>query len=271
MFDDIRRVGEKIDGLLGSNIFPFNYPISHTENFLRQLEKWEFAIPLNFMWMVHIEQIPEIISTEYMHNLEPTANIQHSGSSDKTPGSNHTGWDIDRGKKEITRDDFMKAAGGVGGCILAQGVNVPGEAYSVEDLAIENNMGMLPGKIGGNRSPLSQLTIEWRETNRSFTDLVIRPWLILASHLGQVARPPTDLRNIKSTIQVIQLGKTYQYTPTVERKVYTFYNCVPTTISAMQMTQENSAEFQIYDTNWSYTHYNVTSLPNDDMGKFMKK
>ncbi len=44
MFDDIRRVGEKIDGVLGTDIFPFNYPFSHTENFLQHLEKWELAL-----------------------------------------------------------------------------------------------------------------------------------------------------------------------------------------------------------------------------------
>ena len=202
----IRRVGEKIDGLLGSNIFPFNYPISHTENFLRQLEKWEFAIPLNFMWLVHIEEIPTMITTEYMHNLEPTGGEQSSGAIDK-PGAYHTGWDIDRGKIEITRDDFMKAAGGVGGCILAQGVNIPGESYAVNDVAIENNMGFLPGKVGGNRAGLPQLTIEFRETNRSFTDLVIRPWMILASHMGMVARPMNDYRKIKTNIHPIPIKK----------------------------------------------------------------
>ena len=39
MFDDIRRVGEKIDGLLVTDIFPFNYPFSYTENFLQNLDK----------------------------------------------------------------------------------------------------------------------------------------------------------------------------------------------------------------------------------------
>ena len=165
----------------------------------------------------------------------------------------------------------MKASGGVGGCILAQGVNIPGESYAVNDVAIENNMGFLPGKVGGNRAGLPQLTIEFRETNRSFTDLVIRPWMILASHMGMVARPMNDYRKIKTNIQVIQLAKTYQYTPTVERKVYTFYNCVPTSISSTQLTHENVPKFDMYDVQWAYTHYNVTSLPNDDMGQYMKK
>ena len=55
MFDDLRRVGEKIDDVLGSNIFPFNQPFSYTENFLQNLEKWEFAVPNKFMWLVNIE------------------------------------------------------------------------------------------------------------------------------------------------------------------------------------------------------------------------
>ena len=50
MFDDIRRVGEKVDDLLGTDIFPFNYPFSYTENFLSHMDNWEFAIPLRFLW-----------------------------------------------------------------------------------------------------------------------------------------------------------------------------------------------------------------------------
>ena len=287
MFDDIRRVGEKIDGVLGTDIFPFNYPFSHTENFLQHLEKWEFAIPNKFLWLINIEEavhpnrmisktfnslhpIPKYIKSSSMHALEPGDNGQHSGSSE-APGTQTKGWDIDQGKLEITQETYMKTGGGKHGCILAQGVVLPGENYEIRDVAINNNMGFLPGKVGGNRSGMQPLVLQWRETNRSFTDLVIRPWLILASHLGLVARHSSDDRNVKANISIVQLAKTYQYTPLVERKIWRFYNCVPTSINTNELTYQDGNNFDIYTTQWHYTHYTIESIPDQNMNDYLNK
>lgn len=283
MLDDIRRVGEKIDGLLGTDIFPFNYPFSHTENFLQHMAKWEFAVPNKFLWLVNIEEaspsssldfisnhpIPKFINTLNLQQYENGDMGQHSGAKD-TVAAWGAGWDIDQGKKEITQETYMRT-GKQHGCILAQGVVLPGEQYEVRDVAINNNMGFLPGKVGGNRSGMAPLVIQWRETNRSFVDLVIRPWLILTSHMGLVARPPGDNRNIKANISIVQLAKTYQYTPLVERKVWRFYNCVPTSIDSKELTYQDGNNFDIFTTQWHYTHYTIESLPNRDMGAYMSK
>lgn len=287
MFDDIRRIGEKIDGVLGTDIFPFNYPFSYTENFLQSMEKWEFAIPNRFLWLVNIEAaihpnqmtnsqftknhpIPEYVNTKSMHHVEPGDTGQHSGGVNQ--GAAYApGWDIDQGKMEITKDAYMRTGGGNHGCILAQGVVIPGEQYEVRDVAINNNMGFLPGKVGGNRSGMAPLTIQWRETNRSFVDLVIRPWIVLSSHLGLVARPPGDSRNIKANISIVQLAKTYQYTPLVQRKIWRFYNCVPTSIDSKELTYQDGNNFDIFTSQWHYTHYTLESLPNIDMNSYMGK
>lgn len=269
MFDDIRRIGEKVDGLLGTDIFPFNYPFSYTENFLQSLEKWEASIPMKFLWLVQIESIPEYVNAQSMWNTQPTDTGVHSGNVAQ-PGTQSRVWGIDQGKKEITKDTFMVAGNKSHGCVLAQGVVLPGENYEVRDVAIPNNMGFLPGKVGGNRAGNGELTIQFRETNRSFPDLVIRPWILLASHLGLVARYGTDPRNIKTNIRIIQLAKTYQYIPLIERKIWHFYNCVPTSMDGKELTYDGN-EIQLYSVKWAYTHYGVESLPDEDMSVYMNK
>lgn len=269
MFDDIRRIGEKVDDLLGTDIFPFNYPFSHTENFLQHMDKWEFAIPMKFLWLVHIETVPSVISSQTMWNLEPAGNGQHAGSID-TPGTRSKDWDINQGKSEITRQTYMNT-GDKHGCILAQGVVLPGENYNIESVPITNNMGFLPGKIGGNKSASPNLQIQFRETNRSFPDLVLRPWIYIASHMGLVARPPNDVgRNIKTNISIVQLGKTFPQIPLVERKIWRFYNCVPISLDGKELTYD-AAEMQLYTCQWNYTHYSVESLPDVDMDAYMSK
>lgn len=269
MFDDIRRVGEKIDDLLGIDVFPFNYPFSYTENFLQSLEKWEAAIPMKFLWLVQIETIPDVINSQNMWNLIPTDSGTNAGSV-TAPGSETKVWNIDQGKKEITKDTFMNAGGKTVGCILAQGVVLPGETYDIKDVAINNNMGFLPGKVGGNRAPNGELSIQFRETNRSFPDLVLRPWILLASHLGLVARSGNDLRNIKTNIKIVQLAKTYEYLPLIERKIWHFYNCVPVNMDGKELTYDNN-EIQLYTVKWAYTHYGIESLPNQDMSAYMNR
>lgn len=269
MFDDIRRVGEKVDDLLGTDIFPFNYPFSYTENFLQNLEKWEFAIPMKFLWIVQIETIPEQISAQNMWNTQPTDGVVSSGSI-TSPGSKSRVWGIDQGKKEITKDVFINTGDKSNGCILAQGVVLPGENYNVQELPISNNMGFIPGRVSGNRGAPQELSIQFRETNRSFPDLVMRPWIMLASHLGMVARPALDNRNIKTNIKIIQLAKTYQYMPLIERKIWHFYNCVPTGIDGAELTYDAN-EIKLYTVKWAYTHYGIESLPEQDMSAYMNR
>jgi hypothetical protein len=99
---------------------------------------------------------------------------------------------------------------------------------------------------------------------------VLRPWILLASHLGLVARPDTDFRNIKTNIKIIQLAKTYQYLPLLERKIWHFYNCVPIAIDGKELTYDAN-EITLYNVKWSYTHYGIESLPNEDMSAYMNR
>ena len=108
MFDDVRRIGEKVDDLLGTDIFPFNYPFSYTENFLQSLEKWEAAIPMKFLWLVQIESIPEQISSQTMWTTQPTDGGVSSGSI-TSPGTQSRVWGIDQGQREITKDPEMSS------------------------------------------------------------------------------------------------------------------------------------------------------------------
>lgn len=131
-------------------------------------------------------------------------------------------------------------------------------------------MGFLPGKVGGNRSGNQELSIQFRETNRSFPDLVLRPWIMLASHLGLVARPYGDNRDIKTNIRIIQLAKTYQHMPLIERKIWHFYNCVPTGMDGKELTYDQN-DIHLYTVKWAYTHYGVESLPDQDMSAYMNR
>ena len=269
MLDDLRRLGGSIEGLVGSNIFGGDFPISYTDQFLAKMKNWEFAIPMKFLWLVTIDRIPSVVGTDAMKMKEPVGPVQHAAGA--TAGG--LGWDINMGRSEIDKDEYLGHGGSqVQGCLFAQGVVLPGETYQVRDVPINNNMGFLPGKIGGNRSGMVPLQIQFRETNRSFGDLIIRPWIILTSHQGLLADDALAHmgKSIKCNIRVVQLAKTYQYTPLVERKIFNFYNCVPTTINTAELTYDANA-IHMHTTSWHYTHYDVESLPHPNMSAYMQQ
>lgn len=242
-----------------SSLYGLNVPgvplVSAQEYFLVQMESWFSSIPLNSQWVVLIDRYPKAISTDIIQNLEYI-------------GGDKKGWDVSEPKRILTSHFYQKVLG----CIFAQGVNIPPESFSVSPLAIKNNRGFVPGLIAGDRVPYANnnpLVIEFRETNTSFMDMVIRPWVILASHYGFVARPggENDIRNIKATVTIMQYTRSFQRISQIPRKVWTFYNCVPYQVAEQSLSYSPDTEYEKYQTFWTFTNYTVHSnlylaLPN---------
>lgn len=219
------------------------------------MESWFSTVPLNSQWVVLIDYYPTALSTEIIQSLEYTDGAKK-------------GFDIDRAVGILTSQFYQKVLG----CIFAQGVNLPQEEYETESAPIQNNRGFIPGLLGSKRLGYQgqRLIITFLETNTSFLDMVIRPWIILASHYGYVARPEglNDDRNVKCNLTVMQFTRSYQKISQIPRKVWTFYNCVPVLLENQSLTYSPDTEYEKYQTYWSYTNYTVHSnlyLPVPDV------
>lgn len=236
--------------LFGTNV-PLVPLVSYRNHFLRMLSTWSGSVPNQFMWMLLIDHFPPAVSTAMLQTVEPV------GDGDKI-GNN-----IDKNYRTTTAYLYQKIAG----CYFAQGINIPGEQVSYKYAATPKNRGFLGGLYADPRGSLPQLDIQFLETNTSFLDFVIRPWIILSSHLGLVARPgddpeagATDPLNIKTNITLVQLAKTYHKRSSVQRKVFRFFNCVPFQMGN-QNNPTNASEPQLISTQWHYTHYTVGGIP----------
>ena len=235
-----------------TSLFGFNIPgvplISTRDYFLLQLQSWLTSIPLQTQWIAIIDSFPYALRTSIIQGLE------------RTDGAKK-GFDIDQAKTLLTSFPFQKVIG----CIFAQGAQIPSEGYGVESVAIENNRGFIPGVIAGPRESYAsnQLGLTFLETNTSFTDFVLRPWSILASHYGYVARQgdtPTskDLLNIKSNITLLCYTRSYQNISQIPRKVFTFYNCVPVKIQNINLNYgDEPTTAPVSQTFFTYTNYTV--------------
>jgi hypothetical protein len=243
-------------GSAGVELFGTNVPlfplISYRNHFLRCLSSWSGSIPNQFMWLVLIDRFPPAIQTSMLQYYEPVGDGGKIGNN------------IDSNVRTVTSAIYQRIAG----CVFAQGVSIPNEAVTYDYANTSNPRGFLGGLYSNARGNLQPLVIQMTETNTSFTDFVIRPWTILTSHLGLVARPgdvpengEVDPRNIKTNITVIQLAKTYQKRSSVQRKVWRFYNCAPFQTDVNNLVRETEGNVINMSTQWHYTHYTVGGLP----------
>jgi hypothetical protein len=256
----LNSIGQNIAGIgTGSNplfapqiaqLFGLNIPgvpiISTRDYFLTQMESWFTAIPMSTQWIVLIDRYPPGLKTSLIQGLE------------RIDGSK-TGFDIDGAKNILTSFPLQKVIG----CLFASSVTIPNEGYAVESASVENNRGFLPGVIAGGRNlEAPVLDLQFRETNTSFIDFVIRPWVILASHYGFVARDPNNyneaIKNMKVNVHIMQYTRTRAGVSQVPRKIWNFYNCVPFTVNeeTLEYTEEKLMNF---NTRWTYSNYTVSN------------
>ena len=268
--DALNGLGKNFTGLFnGTNpsfapqvtdLFGFNIPgvplISVRDYFLVQMESWFTSIPNSTQWVIVIDRYPACLRTSVIQGLE------------RTDGAKK-GYDIDTAVTILNSFPLQKIIG----CLFAHEITIPTEQFEVQTATIANNRGFLPGILGGPRnSEFPSLVIDFRETNTSFIDFVIRPWVILASHFGMVARPgdtgrARDLRNVKCNMTLLQYTRTSAGISMVPRKVFSFYNCVPYQISE-QSYDYTDEKLISYQTRWTYSHYTVENslyLPIGDL------
>lgn len=237
-----------------TNLLGFNVPgiplISTRDYFLLQLQSWLTTIPLQSQWIAVIDSFPRALNSEFLQKLE------------RVDGSKR-GYDIDQAKLLLTSFPFQKVIG----CVFAQNAQIPQETYNVRDISIGaqgKSRGFVQGIMTENRSGYANtpLRLGFLETNTSIVDNVFRPWVILASHLGMVAYPgdipgQKDLRNIKCDITLLCYTRSYQNISQIPRKVYRFYNCVPTLINNINLDYREPDQAIVYDVNFAYTNYTV--------------
>jgi hypothetical protein len=233
-------VQPQIAQILGVNI-PAQPLISTRDYFLAQLNTWLTSPALHSQWICVIDKFPTILNSAILRTLERTA-------------GNYNAYDINIAKLSLTSYPFQRVAG----CIFANNVTVPGESYDIESVSVENNRGFLPGIVGGKRSSYAEnrLKLSFYESNTSFIDFVIRPWVMLASHYGYVTRKE-EKYNIKCNITLLHYSKTFQNISMIPRKVFKFYNCVPTDVGMRQHDYTEKDTVESYEAGFAFTNYTV--------------
>ena len=207
--------------------------------FLELIDTESFHIPFSAQWAVFI-QLPDGLRGEITNILSFEDNRWYQANdifSDLT-------------KQPIFTDEGI-------GCIFADSVTQVGDGFGVVDADIGDSGttgGIIPGVYSKNRAGFAQkqLKMKFRETSLSFTDFVIRPWIILASHYGRIA----DKNNVTKSPEITVINFRKGASPVQIRKSFKYFQCTPYMVDDMEMSYEKD-NVMSYNVTWVFERYAI--------------
>jgi hypothetical protein len=199
------------------------------------------AIPLNSNFLIGFRDIPNLIQEfqdEQFRSLEPGV------------------WKVEAIKNSLINIvQSPTSDGSPNYCLFAQGLILPSEALSTSrqgpiSVGADQAGGLLSGVVASVREPQTTLDTTFLETNFSFVDFLIRPWIIAISHYGLRERKNGS---VKTDMSVIFFDK---HQNNKIRKIYTFFQCAPVSFGGITASYGDNT-LALPKVNWVYNYYSV--------------
>lgn len=213
--------------------------------YLGILSKWPTNIALVSQWMVMIN------FGDVSQTLTNSQNVLADTETAK--------WLIDGNVVNYLIDSSLQSTPNqLVGCVFARQVTLPGESIDAGNVGLDYGGYQAPA-TANTRSKYEPLSITMLETNASFLDFVIRPWVVMVGYNGLLARSQTSNKNVKAaTIDIAMLAKQGVGKSMGIRKLYRFNNCAP--IAIQSETYSYTEEGLRYsDVKFVYDSYSVLS------------
>lgn len=206
------------------------------ETYLSLLSEYENNLALNSQWVLIISGFPS--------GLSSLPQI-----FEKWPAGNNT--------SQLTNDRVQRNE--MVGCFFIDSVSLPGEGYSTQTVG-DLKGGYIRPIVAGVRDEINNktLTTTFRETNLDFIEGVIRPWIIMTSHLGYFAYPNEAMRTKIGKISLISYGRRKE-TDRPVRKIYNFYKCAPAAVDAKRYSYNEDMSTSELNrvVSWTFDNYDV--------------
>lgn len=164
-------------------------------------------------------------------------------------------WEIDEALDTITSNNYQSTKG----CVLAQGVNIPGESLITNVEGLQYN-GYIRSRVGLGRQDFDTLRIDFLNTNVSFVDNVIRPWAIMTGHLGMIVRPPEQ--KYRCNITIYRLGISSRDKPPEVIQQYNFVDACAIGVSQEVLSYGPEGNSIIKSAEFAYQWYTTASNKN---------
>jgi hypothetical protein len=159
-------------------------------------------------------------------------------------------WDIESAIATTLYTDYQEKKG----CMFVQAVQIPGESNQVNPEGLQQS-GYIRSFTGAGRDPFQNLSISFLETNISFADNVIRPWVIATSHLGMIAR--SGALNYRCNISIYKIAVLDELTAPYVAQKYTFFGACPVSISGEEYNYTQVTAPVNREASFTYHYYSI--------------
>jgi len=214
------------------------------------------ALPKGALWVVDFEGLDSVRDA-----IKKTAELE--------PGK---GWNIVAGLNCLIKTEAYKNKG----CLFCQAVSVPGEQTIVNPEGIQKGHFIRTATGDGRSDYTTGLKMTFLDTNVSFVDNVLRPWVVTTARLGLIARTGRD--QYRQNISIYKLGVLKPAQPPFVLQKYLFKGACPVEVSTEEynytastspINREATFTFHSYelDTNFNNSNlaiYNNTPQPSVD-------
>ena len=225
------------------------------QEFLKVISSDNFHIPLESNFIVQIEDLTGIVI-----NLDSYRTVIADNNLRVYPDT----W-------KVTSDDVY----------FANGAKIPGDGSESSRVGVTENLsvggGLLSGPTLRGRKDLANLEITFLETNKSFIDFVMRPWIVAISQFGLFSRKSTintgqgnkagslagnpgkrNYQDFRTNVTITFLDKTSDESVKTPRKQITFFNAAPINMSGYDVSYGNSKNgMRVTAVNWVYSTYKM--------------
>ena len=186
--------------------------------YLDLLGSWPTGIALASQWLIYFDFSNITGNNGLMGSIQNSLRDRESGA-EWSYNSDVTNYLLD-GKLQTSVDNMM-------GCAFARQVQLLGETIEASNQGLDYGGFQAPA-TSSTRGKYEPFSVTLLETNASFLDFIIRPWVISVGYNGLIARKPNSPKNVKCNFaDVVMYAKTGAYNPMQVRKVYRFYNVAP--------------------------------------------
>lgn len=227
--------------------------------YLDVLSKWETSLSLENLFFTLFHFSPQHIVNNNLNEWTAFWDGYPGGYN----GSSDSGWNAETTiVKTLLNDNNQASTENLIGCVFAREATLPGESIDAKNRGLSYGGYQAPVTVN-TRTPYNKFSLNLTETNASFVDYVIRPWLVLTGYYGVVARASTVIKC--PALDIIYLGKNGPFSRISKRKIARFYGVIPTSINSLKNSYQSEG-IQTYTVDFAYDQYtiidpNVTS-PN---------
>ena len=197
------------------------------------LSRPAYALPKGAQWVVDFENLTDV----------RTAIVE-------TINNEPTKWNLEQSLQFLVQNANIANKG----CFFLQAVSIPEESMVANPEGLHYNH-YLRTITGQGRNPNTGLRMTFLNTNLSFVENVIRPWVVTTARLGLVARPQNQTYRQRITVYKLGFRSSFQ-SPFILEK-YTFHGTCPIEVNSEEYNYTTATTPTLREAVFTYHYYDI--------------